>query len=190
MEWLILQLWFCSVGSPPASLQLCIEVIIHIELKQGYCEILSPNLQFLQSYLEIFICHLASAVPLLESDNISPVCRYIMRYDLFWWLVPEKIGFCLQYSRTKYQYFIWAKRSIARRAVMVHSARRIALLLATFEVALPSEREKPRWIDWTIEIFPSTHWGLLCLFPARRSRFRVCHRATYCLRRSLTSYHE
>ena len=31
----------------------------------------------------------------------------------------------------------------ACRAVMVHSARRIALLLAPFDVALPSKREKP-----------------------------------------------
>ena len=25
-----------------------------------------------------FICHLAAAVPLLETDNITPVCRYII----------------------------------------------------------------------------------------------------------------
>ena len=58
-------------------------------------------------------------------------------------LVPEKIAFCLQRSGTKYRCFIWAKRSTAQRAVMVHSARSIALLLAPFDVALPSEREKP-----------------------------------------------
>ena len=38
----------------------------------------SQYLQYLQSYLEIFICHFAAAVPLLETDNISPVCRYII----------------------------------------------------------------------------------------------------------------
>ena len=64
----------------------------------------------------------------------------------------------------------------------------ISLLLASFDVALPSEGKKPSWIDWTIEISPSTRWFLLCWFPARRSRFRVSRRATYCARRSLTLY--
>ena len=104
-------------------------------------------------------------------------------FDGLYW----KIAFSLQCSGTKYRYFIWAKRSTARRAVMVHSARRIALLLASFDVALPSEREKPSWIDWTIEISPCTRWFLLGWFPARRSRFRVSHHATYCAWRSLTS---
>ena len=112
----------------------------------------------------------------------------LSRYDLFWWLEPEKIAFCLQRSETKYRYFIWAKPSTALRAVMVHSACRIALLLASFDVALPSEREKPSWIDWTIEISPSMRLVLLCWFPVRRSHFRVSHHATCCVRRSFTSY--
>ena len=153
----------------------------------------SQYLQYLRSYLEIFTPHLAAAVLLLKTDNTSPVCRYVIiiiwsRYDLFWLLVPEKIAFCLQRSGTKYRYFIWAKRSTARRAVMVHSARRIALLLASFDVALPSERKKPSWIDWTIENSPCTRWFLLGRFPARRSHFGVSHHATCCARRSLTSY--
>ena len=41
-------------------------------------KIWSQYLQYLQSYLEIFISHFAAAVPLLETDNISPVCRYII----------------------------------------------------------------------------------------------------------------
>ena len=76
----------------------------------------------------------------------------------------------------------------ARRAVMVHSVTSIALLLASFDIAPPSDREKPSWIDWTIEISPFARWVLLGWFPARRSRFRVSHRAIYCARRSLTSY--
>ena len=39
----------------------------------------SQYLQYLQSYLEIFICFLAAAVPLLETDNMSLVCRYIIK---------------------------------------------------------------------------------------------------------------
>ena len=61
----------------------------------------------------------------------------------------------------KYWYFIWAKRSTARRAVMVHSA----LLLASFDIA-PSKSKKPSCIDWTIEISPYTRWFLLGLSPA------------------------
>ena len=98
-------------------------------------------------------------------------------------------------SGTKYRYFIifiWAnfpaKRSTTRCAVMIHSALRIALLLASLNVTLPSEREKSSWIDWMIEIFPSTRWGLLGRFPAHRSRFWVSHHKVYCARQSLTPY--
>ena len=58
-----------------------------------------------------------------------------------------KNAFCLQRSGTKYRYFIWAKRRTAWRAVMVKSARSIALLLASFYAALPSEREKLNRLD-------------------------------------------
>ena len=57
----------------------------------------------------------------------------LSRYDLLWWLVPEKIAFCLQRSWTKYRYFIWAKRSTAWHAVMSYSVPRIARLLASFK---------------------------------------------------------
>ena len=36
----------------------------------------------------------------------------------------------------------------------------LVLLLVSFDVALPSEREKLSWIAWTIEIFRSTRWVL------------------------------
>ena len=56
-------------------------VILHIEqlleLKQSYCENLELVPAVFASYLEIFICHLAAAVTLPETDNISPVCRCI-----------------------------------------------------------------------------------------------------------------
>ena len=112
----------------------------------------------------------------------------LSRYDMFWCLVPEKIAFCLQSSGTKYRYFICAKQSYARRAVMVHSAHSIALLLASLDVVQPSECEKPSWINWTIDIYPCMRWVLLSLFPGRRLRFRVSHHATYCARRSFKSY--
>ena len=169
----------------PASLKRCIEGILHIELKQSYCEtfwVSACSFAKLGWHFHQLLrgCWKPTMYQLFV-DTLS-------RYDLFWWLAPEKIAFCLQHSGTKYRYFIWAKRSTALCAVMVHSARSIALLLASFDVALPSEREKPSWIDWTIEIFPSMRWVLLGRFPARRSRFRASHHSTYCARRSLTSY--
>ena len=39
----------------------------------------SQHLQYLQSYLEIFICHLAAAKLWLETDNMLLVCRYIIK---------------------------------------------------------------------------------------------------------------
>ena len=78
------------------------------------------------------------------TDNISPVCRYIIEICPVLMacasIVHEKIAFCLQRSGTKYRYFIWAKRSTARHPAMVRSARSIALILASFDVSLPSIR--------------------------------------------------
>ena len=113
---------------------------------------------------------------------------YYRDITCFWWLIPEKIAICLQCSGTKYLCFIWANWSMALRAVMVHSVRGITLLLASFDVVLPSEREKPSWIDWTIEISPSTSWVLLGQFPARMLQFRESHHTSYCVWQSLTSY--
>ena len=121
-------------------------------------------LQYLQSYLEIFIRHFATAVPLLKTDNISPICRSpICRYIIEIW--PVLMAFTWK-NRILLKAF-WDKISIFhldqtehRSAVMVHSASRIAPLLASFDVALPSEREKPSWTDWIIEIsrnFPPPH---------------------------------
>ena len=105
----------------------------------------------------MFIHHLAAARPLLKTDNISPVCRYII--EVWPALMTCTWKNCVLLAAfwdigTKYRYFIWAERSTARCAVMVHSERRIALLSASLNAALPSEPEKPSWIDWTIEIFP------------------------------------
>ena len=56
------------------------------------------------------------------------------------------------------------------------------------DVALPSERKNPIWVDWTIEISPSIRWVLLSWFPARMLRFWVSHHAAFCAWRPLTSY--
>ena len=110
-------------------------------------------------------------------------------YDLLWWLVPEKIAFCLQCSGTKYLNFIGAKQSTPWLVVMVHSVLQITLLLDSFDVVLPSESKKLSWINWTVEIFksPLIHWFLLGWFPALMLCFQVSHSATYCAQRSLTS---
>ena len=188
MEWPILQRWFCSVRRP------CINAAMHWSHPSHRAETgLLVTVKFYCASTCKVILKLSFVTERLQCPWCKPTISHrfidiLSRYDLFWWLLLEKIAFCSQHSRTKYRYFIWAKQSIARRAVMVHSARSIAPLLALFDVALTSLREKPSWIDWTIEIFPLTHWGLLGRFPARRLRFRVSHRATCCVRWSLTSY--
>ena len=45
--------------------------------KIAILKIWSQCLLFVQSYLENFLCHQAAAVPVLPTDNLSPVCRYI-----------------------------------------------------------------------------------------------------------------
>ena len=82
----------------------------------------SQYLQNLQSSLEIFICHPAAPVPLLETNNISPV-DILSRHGLFWWLVPEKIASCLQRSGKKYRYFTWANGEQLRAQWWQHRAR-------------------------------------------------------------------
>ena len=182
-----LQLWFCSVIST------CIfEAILwshpshraETELLWNFgvstCSICKVILKFSSVTLRL-------QCPCWKPTTYHRFVDILSRYALLWWLVPEKIAFCLQHSGTKYRYFIWAKRSTAYCAAMVHSARCIALLLAPFDFTLPSEREKPSRIDWKIEISPHTRWVLLYLFPARMSHFRASHHATCCARRSLTS---
>ena len=81
---------FCSgdlqCEKPHASLKRSIEVILRIEMKQTYCEILesvvTQYLQYLQSYLEIFISHLAAAVHLLETDNPSKRHGFKLKFRL------------------------------------------------------------------------------------------------------------
>ena len=153
-----LQLWFCSVIST------CIfEAILwshpshraETELLWNFgvstCSICKVILKFSSVTLRL-------QCPCWKPTIYHRFVDILSRYDLFWWLVPEKIAFCLQHSGTKYRYFIWAKRSTAYCAAMVHSARCIALLLAPFDFTLPSEREKP---SRKIEISPHTRWVLL-----------------------------
>ena len=160
--------YFCSndfsVWQARASLKLSIDNILCIELKQSYCEILesvSAVLAKISWYFHQSLQGLAAAVPLLEIDNISLVCRYIIE------ICPVLMA-CTWKNRVLLAAF-WDKISIFHLGQTehcwahgeVHSARRIAILLAAFDVALPSEREKPSWIDWTIEISPCTRWVLL-----------------------------
>ena len=99
-----LQRWFFSVRSP------CITGTKHWShpLQRAETELLwnfgVKYLQHLQSYLEIFIYHLAAAVPLLDSGNRQYhwFVNILLRYDLFWWLVSVKScsNSALQHSGT------------------------------------------------------------------------------------------
>ena len=86
-------------------------------------KIWSQYLQYLQIYLEIFICHLSAAMTLLEIDSISPVCRYIIEiympcFDELHLKKSRSACSVLGQNMFKYRYFIWAKWSTARRAVI------------------------------------------------------------------------
>ena len=52
----------------------------------------SQYLQYWQRYLDIFICHFAAAVPLLEPSNISPVCQYIIEICQLSWVITVYVG--------------------------------------------------------------------------------------------------
>ena len=83
--WQNVMAYFCSndfsVWQARASLKLSIDNILCIELKQSYFEILesvSAVLAKISWYFHQSLQGLAAAVPLLEIDNISLVCRYII----------------------------------------------------------------------------------------------------------------
>ena len=157
----------------------CIEVILRIELKQSYCE----NLESVPAVFAklSWNFHLS----LCGCSALAGNRQYITGLSIYYRDMTCFDGLHLKKSRSPCSVL---GQNIALRAVMVLSARSIALLLASFHVALPSERENPSWIDWTIEISPSIRWVLLGWFPAHMSRFRVSHHAAYCAWRSLTSY--
>ena len=119
--------------------------------KIAILKIWSQLLLFVQSYFEKFLCHQAAAVPVLPTNNISLVCRYITE---IWpvsmactWKICVLLAEFWGKIMPKYRYFIWAKRSTALCTVMIHSACSIVLLLASFDVLLPSESKKQSWID-------------------------------------------
>ena len=74
MELPIWQRWFCIVGSPCIAEAINWSQPLHTVEKLLFWKFL-----FVQSYLENFLCHQAAAVPVLPTDNISPVCRYITK---------------------------------------------------------------------------------------------------------------
>ena len=80
-----MQSWMADVCcSDFAVWEACVTEAMHLSHPSHNAERVSvkfwsQHLQYLQSYLETFISHSAAAVTLLETDNISPVCRYIVQ---------------------------------------------------------------------------------------------------------------
>ena len=111
-----LQLWICSVRSSCITEVMCWSHPWH-RAERVTVKFWSQCLQYLQRYLEIFSSHLAAAVqcPCWKLTIYHWFVDTLSKYDLFWWLVPEKIAICLQRSWTKCRYFIWAKRSSEHR---------------------------------------------------------------------------
>ena len=86
--WVELNFWsnfnFSDFGKMPWQIQCestCVTEVMQPSFALSWnrvtVKIWSQYLHYLQNYLETFVCHLAAAVPVLETDNISPVCPYI-----------------------------------------------------------------------------------------------------------------
>ena len=151
----------------PALQRQCIEVILCIELKQSCCENLESVLSVFAKLSWNYLPSLGGC-RLVTCSVLAGIRQYITSLSIYFRDMPSFDGLylknCLQQTLAafwdKYWCFIWAKQSTAWGALMqldgplcapqwVH----IELLLASFDVELPSEREKLSWIDWTIEIF-------------------------------------
>ena len=78
MRWPILQMCISRCEKPLHHWSDALKSSFSQSWNRVTVKIWSQYLQYLQSYLEIFIRHLAAAVPLLETDNISPVWRHII----------------------------------------------------------------------------------------------------------------
>ena len=78
MLWPILQMWISRCEKPLHHWSDALKSSLAKNWNWVTVKFWSQYLQYLQSYLEHLIHHLAAAVPLLETDNISPVCRYII----------------------------------------------------------------------------------------------------------------
>ena len=158
----------------------CSDALKSSWLKQGYCEILESVPALVRSYLEIFTRHLAAAVPLLKTDNTSPVCRYII--EIWPVLMACTWKNCVLLAA------FWDKMSIFHLGQTEHrSARgdgplctpqcgRIALLLASHRMALTTKRKTPSRIAREIEIFSILAWLVPMLAPKHKSRFRELRR--------------
>ena len=143
MQWPILQQWFCSVRSPYITAAIHGSHPSHraeTELLWNFgvnsCSICKVLLKFsfVTSRLQC---------PCWKLTIYRRFVHILSRYDLFWWLVPEKNRVLLAAFWDKISIFHLGQKEHSQRAVMVQSARRIALVLASFDGALPSARGKP-----------------------------------------------
>ena len=81
MELPIWQRWFCCVGSSCITEAMHwspTTVILGTEWKNGYSEKLESVPLLFAKLSWNFLSHKAAAVTVLETDNISPVCRYMI----------------------------------------------------------------------------------------------------------------
>ena len=150
----------------PASLKRCIEVILCIELKQSYCEILESVPAVFAKLSWNFHPSLSNCSALagnrqhmtgrdMTCDNIWPVEIWPgrdmtwSRYDLLWWFCTWKNCVLLE--------AFWDKISIFHLGQTEHCLTRCNGPLCAQDCALISFIWcRICWIDWTIEISPST----------------------------------
>ena len=104
MLWLIWQRWFCSVSSPCSNEEMSLSHPLHraeTEFKLlrnlGVCTCSIWKAFLLVKILSVSLW-LQCQCPCWKLTIYHRFVYLWSRYALFWWLVPEKIAFCLQAS--------------------------------------------------------------------------------------------
>ena len=151
---------FCSdefaVWQASASSKGSIDNILCVELKQSYCKILAAVSAVLAKISWNFHLSLCGCSALAGNRQyITLLSIYYRDMPCFDGLYLKKLRSACSVLRQNIDFLFGPNRAL-------HCARRIAsdgplcahiaLLLASFDVTLPSEREKPSWINWKIEI--------------------------------------
>ena len=154
MQWPILQMCISRCEKPLHNWSNALKSSFAKNGNRVTVKFWSQYLLYLQSYLVIFIHHLAAAVPLLETDYMV----YITSLSIYYRDMTCFDGLYLKKSRSPCSVLgqnidiSFGPNGAPPGALWWSSLRAASLLLASFHVALLNEREKPSWIDWTIEV--------------------------------------
>ena len=118
---------------------------------------------FFWSYLEIFRCHSAAVLLLLETDYILPACQYIIKIWPVWIAASEKIAFRLQLSGTLGNFTDISFKSVHHEAHCDDSLcaqRHTSICFISYGSTLRMRETKHHMNNWDSPLF------FLCLFLA------------------------